>query len=521
MTAHDIGIGIDLGTSNSSICRLDVSRGTFDFAHARDEQGHENLPSLISVYRGQMYFGQAAVRRERSPDSDSLRNIKLLLRDNQEVILGGTSYTPVELIHLFLRYLKETYEQQWGPLTKAVITVPAFEEFDIDYQDRLRQAVMGPDGEPLFTDVITLKEPDAVLMSLIEWDSLDGQRILVFDMGGGTLDVSVREVTPNSKDPKRPILKALAITGSHQAGAALTFDFALELLRAWYEEHKLPFDADAAPRLISTNFEAFDSAKIALSGIAAREGIDAESEDLFSIAGGPDGRAISLSPRVVDLTNLSRNICEQAIVTLEKALSDAGLVAADIDNYIMVGGSSQLPLMGQLLKDFFGKDRLSYVSEVGRIDPYMAISKGAAVYDLDRPAGGGASATAEDSPSVPNTSPILEQILPYDLSLLVDSGMKLRVLIAKGTVLPSAQTSVTFYMPKHDDNIDIALYRGSGLPADASPVARRTVWFDRQLPINAEVHVLFEVSVDGAVTVFVRGTDGEPMLAIMNDKLLS
>ncbi|KRA37881.1 MULTISPECIES: Hsp70 family protein [unclassified Nocardioides] len=517
MSHGELGVGIDLGTSNSSICRLDVGRGTYDFDFAKDEGGRTDLPSLVSVYGGEMYFGDAAVRRERSADASSLRNFKLLLRDNTPVQLGDREYEPVELMHRFLRYLKGVYEAQWGPLSKAVITVPAYEEFDLDYQERLRQAAAGADGKPLFTDVKTLKEPDAVLVSLIDVDQLEGQTILVFDMGGGTLDVSVRKVTPNPGEPKRPILKQLAITGSSAAGVALTFDYGVKLVEQWATKSKITLDIGQIEQVIKSNFAAFDASKIALSGLSQREGLDSTIVDPFTLEGGEFGRAIQLSPRPVDLTELSSQVCDDAVATVEKALSEAGLLVTDIDTYIMVGGASQLPLMRHRLVEFFGKQPLSNVSDLGRIDPRNAISKGAAVFDLERPSVTGDS-SAVNAPSVPNTSPILEQILPYDLSLLVDAGAKLQVLVSKGTNLPAPDKSVTFYMPKADDNIDIALYRGSGMPSQAHEVTRRRVWFDRKLAVNAEVHVTFEVADDGAVTVFVSGDSGEPKLAILTEK---
>ena len=520
MTTIDQGVGIDLGTSNSSICRLDVSRGTYDFAHAKDEAGTSTeLPSLVAVFQDQMYFGHAAIRRERSPEAESLRNFKLLLRSNEPVLLGGREYQPVQLMHRFLSFLKQTYERQWGPLDKAVITVPALEDFDVDYLARLRAAVTGEGHAPLFTDFVTLKEPDAVLMSLIELDKLEGQKLVVFDMGGGTLDVSIREVTPNADDPKRPILKALAITGSKVAGVHLTIDFGAKLVQEWAAKAKITLEPPELQRIISTNFHAFDESKIALSGIGDREGLDSTVSDPFALDGGELGRSIHLEPRASDLTELSRPICEEALTTVKKALAEAGLEPYEIDKYIMVGGSSQLPMMKQMLLEFFGKEPLSYVSEFGRIDPQNAISKGAAVYDLDRPVTIGQRASSETSPSVPNTAPILEQILPYDLSLLVNGGEELRVLVPKGAVLPFGEISQTFYMPKTDDNIDIALYRGTGEPADAIPVARRTVWFPQSLSTNAEVDVKFSVAEDGAVTVYAQAKSGSPVLALVSDRL--
>src|SRR4051812_6253605 len=102
MSVSLLGVGIDLGTSNSSICRLDVARGTYDFPFATDEGGRSDLPSLVSVYGGQMYFGEAAIRREASPEASSLRNFKLLLRDNTPLRLGELEYEPVDLMHRFL-----------------------------------------------------------------------------------------------------------------------------------------------------------------------------------------------------------------------------------------------------------------------------------------------------------------------------------------------------------------------------------------------------------------------------------
>lgn len=513
MAERTTGVGIDLGTSNSAVCRLDTSRGLFDFQHTRGDGGTTEIPSIVAAQGGRLYFGRAAERRASGRQHTVLRNFKLLLRRNEPVQLGDEVWEPVDLVHGFLAHLKENYERHFqDPLTRAVITVPAYEEFDFDYQARIAEAVRGRGGEaPLFTDVVTLKEPDAVLMSLIDVYRLVDQRVLVFDMGGGTLDVTIREVVDNSENPERPIMRALAVMGSDVAGVKVTEALGEWVLAQWERRGRFQFASDERAQAVRENFAMFDDVKKQLSEYGARAGTDsARAEHCHVEFAGRGQGYFDLDVPGSVLSELSAPLCQAALDTVEKAVAEAGLVPADIDSYFTVGGTSQLPLMQQMLTSYFGKAPVSRVSDHGLVDPYLAISKGASVHDFDRE-----TAPKNDEPRVPNTAPVLEQKLPYDLSLLVDHQEALRVLVPKGAVLPHADVVQTFYMPVEDDNLDLIVYRGSGSVDEATALARRTITFPTKLPRNAEVSIRFSVSEDGTMTVAALGRDGEPIDALV------
>lgn len=507
MAERDRGVGIDLGTSNSSVCLLDTSRGTYDFATVRGDGGLTEIPSAVARQYGQFYFGPAAIRRESADPSVVLRNFKLLLRSNIPVAIGEEEFEPVELAHRFLSYLKTGYEHSFGhPIRRAVITVPAYEEFDVDYQTRIRAAVVGPaDGEPLFDDVVTLKEPDAVLMSLIELDQLIDKTVLVFDMGGGTLDVTIRKVLRNPDAPDRPILRPVSIFGSDMAGVRLTESLGDYVLSQWETRNRFAFSEQERQRALRLNFGRLDDVKRQLSAYGAVDGMNSSRLELCHLEFPGKGQGyFDLELPAAVLTEVSRPLCDAALDTVQIALTEAGLMPSDIDAYFAVGGTSQLPYMQHLLREYFGKAPTPRLSEHGLVDPYLAVSKGAAAYDLSR----------EDvAHSVPNTAPVLEQVLPYDISLLVNGHSELKVLVASKTSLPAPVFEQVFYMPQDSDNLDIHLYRGSGSVQDAASLACRTVFFPTVRQRNAEVKIRIAVNLDGSMDVEAAGDDGGTITA--------
>lgn len=507
MTDREVGIGIDLGTSNSAVCRLDTSSGRYDFLFARGDGGVTEIPSAVARQHGNFYFGVGAVRREASDASKVVRNFKRLLRSNTPVVIGDEKFEPVDLTREFLRYLKDTCERSFGhPVTRAVVTVPAYDEYDVDYQARIRDATIDPDGgPPLFESIATVKEPDAVLLSLIDTYLLIGKTVLVFDMGGGTLDVTIRRVEENSGDPFRPYLRHAAVFGSDMAGARLTDMLGEYALAHWEAKNRFTFSDEERDLALRMNFGRLDDVKRQLSTYGAADGMASSRSELCHLAFPGKGEGyydVDLPASL--LTEVSRPVCEAALDTVKIALDEAGLLPSEVDAYFTVGGTSQLPYMQHLLREYFGKPPTPQVSEHGFIDPYLAVSKGAAVHDLGR---------EEGIHSVPNTTPILEQVLSYDISLLVNSHLELKVLAAKGAMLPTPVFEQVCYMPQDSDNVDIHLYRGSGSVQDAVSLARRTVYFPEVKRRNSEVRIRVSIDGDGFLAVQALSDDGELLTA--------
>jgi hypothetical protein len=180
----------------------------------------------------------------------------------------------------------------------------------------------------------------------------------------------------------------------------------------------------------------------------------------------------------------------------------------------MVGGSSKLPLMVELLTELFGRKPSVPAGPFGEIDPLLAVSRGAAVDDLNRDEEHGLGGA-----NVPSTVPVLERRLPYAISLVVDRKEAVECLVGEGSALPFGPVSKTLYMPTDDDNIDINLVRGCGAPDSCTPMTRRTVYFERVIRKGEELYFRWYVSDDGQITVSIVGADGVAIEAVTAPRL--
>ncbi len=507
MTERVCGFGIDLGTSNSAVCRIDVAEGRPDWALARDTASELEIVSAAFLdTNGELYFGGAAARRQDDTNEADrvVFNFKLLLRDNEKIrVPGAPERDAVDLVRHFLRYLKKCYVQTFNDpvgCNRAVITVPAGAGFDADYRQRLREAVFGG-PEPVFESVDFLEEPEAALMSMVDMSALADSVVLIFDMGGGTLDVSVRRVTEREG---RPFLEHLGLAGSPDAGVEVTAALTDHIRELWEKQRGEPFTPEDRERIRKVSHNSVDRLKRYLSSYAAEDG------DLRSPRGEKVtlrfGRTFQTKVSAATLTELSRSTCLRARDTVLKALADAGLEPMDVDAYFMVGGSAKLPLMRELLTETFGgREPNPAVGPYGGLDMSLAVVKGAAVYDLDR----------EDIDTSELVLPVLQRVLPYTVSLLVRDKDDQRVaepLLLSGTELPAATVTTPIYLKQASNYVDIKLYVGQGDPELCKPLANRRLEFDIPKQPGEPINIDCRVSADGSLIVSAMD-DGLPIIA--------
>ena len=467
MNDRVFGFGIDLGTSNSAISRVDISSGRPDFAEARDLGGNRDIPSVVYFHPdGTMEFGHVAAQRANSPrDAERvLANVKLLLRSNEPVHLEGLD-EPVEpklIIRGLLAHLKACAERTLSmPCTRAVISVPAHEEFDVDYRAMVRAAAM--EGEPLFESISTIPEPDAVLMSIGDLTTFVGRRVLVFDMGGGTLDVSIRDVEERDG---RPYLTQLAVVGSNAAGRRVTEALIDLVLDKWQKEQGFTFAKDELLQAARINFISIDDAKRNLSSLVVQHGAESPRAHSCHVISPQAQRApYAVSVQARELTELSREVCEDAVMTVQKALARAGCTTDEIDDYFAVGGSAQLPLMRERLFDLFGRQPSPLMGEFGRIESTLAVVQGSAVDDLNR----------DENAQVPLTSPVLERRIPYSISMVTDQRTTTSILVPTDSLLPFGPKTRKFWLDEGARSVSIILVRGDGPPDSCEVIAPATV----------------------------------------------
>lgn len=455
MSDRIFGIGIDLGTSTCAVSRVDISAGMPTFMEATDLGGDLQIPSVCHVREdGSLEFGMPAKLKHNSP-RDAARvvtNVKLILRENKPLQIPGVEQPiePKSIIRGLLAYLKECFEHTAEvTCSRAVVTVPAYDEFDADYRAAVRDAVMTP--EPLFESIDVLPEPDAVLMSIGDLSAFDGETVLVFDMGAGTLDVTVREV---SVVDGFPILLQKAIAGSSAAGSKITDALASIALDKRERGQGFTYSKEGLEAAKRMNHLGIDDAKRILSGSVARGESTKASLALLC----PEGKgAYTVDLDNVDFANAVDPIVVEARETIDLALAKAKLVASDIDRYFMVGGSSALRPVRDMVRAVFGdRDPNPLQGNFGSINPMLAIARGAAIFDLEH----------DDLAIDSYRAPQIENRLPYSISLVTAAGdgasgeKGRRILVEEGTVLPHGWESHDFYIQRDGQtHLDVQLVR--------------------------------------------------------------
>jgi molecular chaperone DnaK len=506
-----IGIGIDLGTSNCAVSVVSIKSGRFDFNEARDLAGTSEIPSVVYVDTdgSRKYGGGALSHSQRLPDAERvLTNLKLLLRNNEPISLPGLedAVTPVELTRGMLSFLKRCCAQTFNiPCENVVITRPANAEFDVDYRHQIREAVLGQ--EPLFDAFSTLEEPDSVLLSLGSLESLIDKKVLVFDMGGGTLDITIRSVEERDG---RPYLELLAIEGSNIAGRHLTQAVADHLFGLARENGLIPVDLskDDLGALMRLNYSSIDRAKRTVSGLAfqAKSGdkrILRQRETVNFLPHNPSYGPFGVNLTVADFNKILKVFIEESLETAKKAVASAGLLPGEIDSYYIVGGGSQIPGLSEALTDLFGRNPESLIGDFGTIEPRLAVARGAAVWALTRP--------TENDSDYPSTGPVLERKLPYAISQVVNSGEGTVPIFDEGTLLP-AESAQRFYAPVGLGKITVKLVRGVGIPSDCVALSDTIIDLVEPAAQGAQAlefsHVL---SLDGELTLLVKDWKGREL----------
>lgn len=509
-----IGIGIDLGTSNCAVSVVNISTGTYVFSEAYDLAGTPEIPSVVYMdgSGGTKFGGSALGHSTRLPDAERvLTNLKLLLRNNEPISLPGLEHpvTPVELIRGLLSFLKKCFSQTFNaPCETVVITRPAYSEFDVDYRHQIREAVLG--DEPLFDSFTTLEEPDAVLLSLGSLEDLVGKKVLVFDMGGGTLDITIRSVEERDH---RPYLELLAIHGSSVAGRYLTESVANHLFDQASTNGLLPSALSEEDRasLLRLNFSSIDRAKRIVSSLAFQaDGSNKQAQrlkeplGLMPLVASPHPINVALS--VADFNKILQPFIAESLETLKKAVAIAGLLPNEIDAYYIVGGGSQILGLAEALTEYFGRKPESLIGDYGTIDPRLAVSRGAAAWALTRP--------TDDGSDVPSTGPVLERRIPYAISQVVNSGRDTFVLFDEGTLLP-AEGSSDLYAPIDREKITIKLVRGMGSPTECVSLADTVVDLVERAGIEAQsLKFSYALSLDGELTLLVKDWKDRELPAI-------
>lgn len=453
-------IGIDLGTTNSCVAVMEGGEAVV-IANA---EGSRTTPSVVAFSKtGERMVGQVAKRQAITNPERTIISIKRHMGSDYKVNIDGKNYTPQEISAMTLQKLKADAEAYLGePVTEAVITVPAY------FSDSQRQATKDA-GKIAGLDVKRIiNEPTAAALAYGA-DKEDDQKIMVYDLGGGTFDVSIIEMGDG-------VQEVLATAGNNRLGGD---DFDERIIKWIIEEFKkaegidLSGDKMAMQRLK----EAAEKAKIELSSMSQ---VQINQPFITADANGPKHLDMTLSR--AKFNELTADLVEATMGPVRQALSDAGLTANDLDKILMVGGSTRIPAVVEAVQKQLNKEPFK------GINPDECVAIGAAIQ------GGVLSGDVKGL--------VLLDVTPLTLGLETQGGIMAR-MIERNTTIPTKKTQifttaadgqtsvdVSIYQGERDfcrDNKQLGMFRLDGIPAAPRGVPQIEVTFD--IDANGIVHV--------------------------------